>query len=79
MKPYIAMCSLCLAVGAGLGHGYGKHTTAVHFADACDQGSFVELQIGDTEASRNYHCFEIKPTEHREAPVEQKSVIVPMI
>ena len=47
MKPYIAMCSLCLAVGAGLGHGYGKHTTAVNFADACDQGSFVELQIGD--------------------------------
>lgn len=80
MKMYLAVSSLCLLVGAGLGHVNGKYHAAADFVDDCKSVGIVVFQDHDSDARRHFHCFELDHTKAHQLPVqEQAPPPVPMI
>ena len=79
MKLYVAMCSLSLITGAGLGYVNGKVATVASFVDDCAMGSIVELDDVAVEKMRRFHCFEIDIEAARPTPASSRPEITTFI
>ena len=79
MKIYLAMCSLCLAAGATLGHFNGKYAAATGFVDNCENLRFVVFNDKETNQKRHFHCFELPLPDTSEAVLEPARAHVPVI
>lgn len=79
MKLYVAICSLSLMAGAGLGYVNGKVTTVSSFVDDCSDRSIVVLDDAGDQSRRHFHCFEIDTAAFGAVPAAPEPEPVPVI
>lgn len=79
MRTYVAICSLCMLTGAGLGYFNGKYSAAAHFVDDCNAVSIVVFHDRQSQTNRHFHCFEIDTAEAVRVPVRRTPPPIPVI